>query len=45
MAQVKKEEVRQAIVAAAWRLYSHQSYQTTTLVQIAREAGVSSANL
>jgi len=45
MVQVKKEEVRQAILTAAWRLFSRQTYQRTTLSQIARKAGISSANL
>jgi AcrR family transcriptional regulator len=45
MVQVKKDEVRQAILAAAWRLFSRQTYQLTTLSQIARKAGISSANL
>jgi AcrR family transcriptional regulator len=45
MVQVKKAEVRQAILTAAWRLFSRQTYQRTTLSQIARKAGVSSANL
>jgi AcrR family transcriptional regulator len=45
MVQVKKDTVRQAILAAAWRLYSSQSYQATTLAQIAKAADVSSANL
>ena len=45
MVQVKKEEVRQAILTAAWRLFSQQTYQRTTLSQIARKAGISSANL
>ena len=45
MVQVKKEQVRKAILAVAWRLFSRRSYQRTTLSQIAREAGISSANL
>lgn len=45
MAQVKKPQVRDAILAAALRLYRRQTYQGTTLAQIARAAGVSSANL
>jgi AcrR family transcriptional regulator len=45
MVQVKKDEVRQAILAAAWRLFSQRTYQRTTLSQIAHEAGISSANL
>jgi AcrR family transcriptional regulator len=45
MVQVKKAEVRQAILTAAWQLFSRQTYQRTTLSQIARKAGVSSANL
>jgi AcrR family transcriptional regulator len=45
MVQVKKPQVREAILDAARRLYQQQSYQATTLNQIARAAGVSSANL
>jgi len=45
MVQVKKAQVRQAILAAAWQLFSRQTYQHTTLSQIARKAGVSSSNL
>jgi AcrR family transcriptional regulator len=45
MVQVKKPHVREAILDAALRLYQRQSYQATTLARIAREAGVSSANL
>lgn len=45
MAQVKKEAVREAIVAAADRLFSRQGYHRTTLSQIAAGAGVSTANL
>src|SRR5579863_10481582 len=45
MVQVKKAEVRQAILTAAWQLFSRQTYQRTTLSQIAHKAGVSSANL
>jgi AcrR family transcriptional regulator len=45
MVQVKKEQVRQAILAVAWRLFSRRTYQRTTLGEIAREAGISSANL
>jgi len=45
MAQVKKPWVRETILAAARRLFRAQTYEATTLAQIAREAGVSSANL
>lgn len=45
MVQVKKEEVRRAILTVAWRLFSQRTYQRTTLSQIARGAGISSANL
>ena len=45
MAQVKKPWIREAILEAARRLFRAQTYQRTTLAQIAREAGVSSANL
>jgi len=45
MAQVKKPQARTAILDAALRLFRRQSYHATTLAQIAREAGMSSANL
>jgi AcrR family transcriptional regulator len=45
MAQVKKPQARAAILDAALRLFRRQGYQTTTLAQIAREAGMSTANL
>ena len=45
MAQVKKPWVRETILAAARRLFRAQTYEATTLAQISREAGVSSANL
>ena len=45
MPQVKKPWVREAILAAALRRFQRSSYQDTTLAAIAREAGVSSANL
>jgi AcrR family transcriptional regulator len=45
MAQVKKPQARAAILDAALRLFRRQGYHATTLAQIAREAGMSSANL
>jgi AcrR family transcriptional regulator len=45
MAQVKKPQTRTAILDAALRLFRRQSYHATTLAEIAREAGMSSANL
>lgn len=45
MAQVKKREVREAILAAAFQLFSRQGYQKTTLSQISHRAGVSAANV
>lgn len=45
MAQVKKPQARAAILDAALRLFRRQSYHATTLAQIARESGMSSANL
>ena len=45
MPQVKKPWVRDAILAAALRLFQRHSFPDTTLGAIAREAGVSSANL
>ncbi len=45
MVQVKKPQARAAILEAAQRLFRRQSYHTTTLAQIARAAGMSTANL
>jgi AcrR family transcriptional regulator len=45
MAQVKKTEVRDAILDAAFALFSEQDYASTTVAQIARRAGVSQSNL
>ena len=45
MAQVKKQAVRDAILKSAFRLFSRQGYQGTTLSQIAAGAGVSTANV
>lgn len=45
MAQVKKTEVRDAILNAAFALFSEQDYASTTMAQIARRAGVSQSNL
>lgn len=45
MAQVKKNEVRDAILDAAFALFSEQDYASTTVAQIARRAGVSQSNL
>src|SRR4030095_16597804 len=43
MAQVKKPWVRETILAAARGLFRAQTYEATTLAQISREAGGSSA--
>ena len=45
MAQVKKPEIRNAILSAADRLFSERGYHNTTLAQIAAKANVSTANL
>jgi AcrR family transcriptional regulator len=45
MAQRKKEEVRDAILEAAFRLFSEQGYSETSIPAIAREAGISTANV
>lgn len=45
MAQVKKEEVRQAILDGARDLFRRRGYQRTTTAQIAAAAGVSESNL
>jgi AcrR family transcriptional regulator len=43
--QVKKPEIREAILAAAFELFSTKGYASTTLPQIAQRAGVSTTNL
>lgn len=45
MAQVKKEEVREAILAAAFRLFRKRGYVETTLNEIAAAAKTSRANI
>jgi AcrR family transcriptional regulator len=43
--QVKKPEVRDAILKTALRLFSRKGYARTTLEEIARGSGVSTANV
>lgn len=45
MAQVKKSAVRDAILTTAFRLFAEQGYAGTTMPQIAKAAGASTANL
>jgi AcrR family transcriptional regulator len=45
MSQRKKEGVREAILDAALRLFSARSYVETSIPAIAREAGISTANV
>lgn len=45
MVQRKKDGVRDAILEAAFRLFSAQGYTETSLPAIAREAGISTANV
>lgn len=45
MAQVKKTEVRDAILAAAFALFAEKGYARTTVAEIARRAGLSQANI
>ena len=45
MVQRKKADVREAILQAAFELFSAQGYSSTTLPQIARQAGISTANV
>ncbi|MGE0802517.1 MAG: TetR/AcrR family transcriptional regulator [Lautropia sp.] len=45
MAQTKKEDVRNAILSAGFRLFSEKGYAMTSLLDISREAGISKANL
>jgi AcrR family transcriptional regulator len=45
MTQRKKDDVRAAILEAAFRQFSERSYTETSIPQIAREAGISTANV
>lgn len=45
MAQVKKAEVRDAILNAAFELFSEKDYARTSVAEIARRAGLSQSNI
>jgi len=45
MSQRKKEDVRSAILQAAFGLFSQKGYSDTSIPAIAREAGISTANV
>lgn len=45
MSQVKKEEIRQAILASAHELFTTHGYSATTIPMIARGAGISPPNV
>lgn len=45
MAQVKKTAVLEAIQAAAFKLFSEKGYGATSMPEIARAAGISTANV
>ena len=45
MAQVKKEEIRLAILDSAFELFTREGYVATSLPMIARGAGISSPNV
>jgi AcrR family transcriptional regulator len=45
MAQVKKPEVRDAILQAAFDLFSEKDYASTSIAEIARRAGLSQSNI
>lgn len=45
MSQRKKDGVRDAILLAAFRLFSERGYSETSIPAIAREAGISTANV
>lgn len=45
MVQVKKPKIREAILTIAQRRFSQQGYYVTSLAQIAKEVGVSTATL
>ena len=45
MAQVKKPEVREAIIASAYQLFRDQTYLRTSVAEIARNAGIVPSNV
>jgi len=45
MVQVKKPKLQQAILSAAFSLFSRHGYHSTTVAQIAKQAKVSTANV
>jgi AcrR family transcriptional regulator len=45
LAQIKKVEVRQAIIDSAFRNFAERSYARTSLARIARDAGISTSNI
>lgn len=45
MAQVKKDEIRQAILSSAFRNFAERGYAQTSLARIAKTAGISTSNI
>jgi AcrR family transcriptional regulator len=45
MAQTKKQQIREAILAAAYELFAKHGYSDTNITDIARTAGVAPANV
>ena len=45
MAQVKKADVRDAIIESAYKLFSEKDYSRTSMAQIARRAGLSTSTI
>ena len=45
MSQVKKSEVKAAILASAHRLFGRNGYNDTSIARIAADAGISTANV
>lgn len=45
VAQIKKKEIRRAILDAAYKLFSKRGYSDTNIANIARTAGVAPANV
>jgi AcrR family transcriptional regulator len=45
LAQIKKAEVRQAILDSAFRNFAERGYARTSLARIARDAGISTSNI
>lgn len=43
--ELKKQQMRERIAAAAWRMFGERGFERVTVVDVAREAGVSEATV